>query len=126
MKANIAKELVRAGLKTAGQLSDPDYNKKNLGQLVFKVQDVIPMTEYTATVIYKKNDGKKFAVFFWWSLTRNQWFYIPPVDSHIHGLALFAKYKEQVEKENFQYNFDEGLNLFEMEFKEFDHRYPKE
>tara|TARA_Y100000592_G_scaffold8339_1_gene11760 strand:- start:32 stop:355 length:324 start_codon:yes stop_codon:yes gene_type:complete len=88
------------------------YSKKNragnFNNETFEVDKIIPMSDHTATVIFKKNTGKKAAFFFYYinAGISKGWKYFVPTDSHILGMTNFSYYKMQVENDNFKHNFN--------------------
>jgi hypothetical protein len=74
----------------------------------FKVKEIIPMSEHTASVIFKKNTGK-VACFFFYYINRGAskgWKYFVPTDAHILGMMNFNFYKLEVERLNYKHNFE--------------------
>ena len=65
----------------------------NFNNETFEIQEIIPTSDNTATIIYQKNTGLK------------QWRYFVPTDSHINGMTCFANQKIEVERHNYKYNF---------------------
>jgi|TARA_R100000353_G_scaffold53811_1_gene43069 hypothetical protein len=107
MKKDIAKELEEFALVIRDRYS----NKQRAGNFnneTFEMEEIIPMSDHTATVIFKKDTGKKAAFFFYYiNMGRSKgWKYFVPTDSHILGMANFSFYKMQVERENYKHNFN--------------------
>lgn len=77
----------------------------NFNNETFKVQEIIPTSDHTATVIYEKNTGKIAAFFFYYIPAFKKWNYYVPIDSHINGMSAFANQKIEVERHNYKHNF---------------------
>lgn len=77
-----------------------EYNHNNE---TFQVESIYPMSDNTATVIFKKNTGKRAAAFFY-HIRNKYWQYFFPKDDHILGMMTFNYYKQQIEDHNRQYN----------------------
>jgi hypothetical protein len=117
MQKTVAQELKNSARICAEHFSNPDRGFYQKGKAeFFEVFEIIPLSEYTATVVMKKDSGKKAVLFFYYIKSYGQdqagnpqgkWFYFFPSDSHILGMSSFKKYKDQVEVENFKYNFEE-------------------
>ena len=82
----------------------------NFNQEEFNVDAIIPTSDHTAVVRFKKNTGKIGLAFFYYIARGSSqgWKYFFPTDSHINGFRAFELEKYQVEKENFKYNFNEN------------------
>ncbi len=79
----------------------------NINNETFSVKEIIPTSDLTACVIFKKNTGKEAAFFFYY-IKRGMskgWKYFVPTDSHITGMRAFEFYKMQVEHHNYKENF---------------------
>ena len=104
MNKQVAKEL-----KIFTDVVCERYSKKdrtnNFNNETFKVQEIIPTSDHTATVIYEKNTGKRAAFFFYYIASFKKWNYYVPTDSHINGMSAFANQKIEVERHNYKYNF---------------------
>ena len=77
----------------------------NFNNETFEVQEIIPTSDHTATVIYEKNTGKRAAFFFYYIPAFKKWNYFVPTDSHINGMSAFANQKIEVERHNYKNNF---------------------
>lgn len=106
MRKEIAQELdayVQIIAKRYSQTNrEGNFNKES-----FELEEIIPMTDGTATVIYKKNTGKQAAFFFYY-ISRGVskgWNYFIPTDAHILGMINFNRYKLEVERYNYKHNF---------------------
>jgi hypothetical protein len=85
----------------------------NFNNETFEVDSIIPMTDATATVIFKKNTGKK-AAFFFYHVGRGSsagWKYFVPTDAHILGMHSFNHYKLEIERGNYSFNFESSKAL---------------
>ena len=104
MNKQVAKEL-----KIFTDVVCERYSKKdrtnNFNNETFEVQEIIPTSDHTATVIYEKNTGKRAAFFFYYIASFKKWNYFVPTDSHINGMSAFANQKIEVERHNYKYNF---------------------
>jgi len=104
MNKQVAKEL-----KVFTDVVCERYSKKdranNFNNETFKVQEIIPTSDHTATVIYEKNTSKRAAFFFYYIASFKKWNYYVPTDSHINGMSAFANQKIEVERHNYKYNF---------------------
>ena len=106
MNKNLAKEL-QIKVKSIADLYSNKQREGNYNKEDFIVKEIIPTSDHTATVIFKKNTGKQAAFFFYY-INRGMskgWKYFVPTDSHITGMRAFEFYKLQCERENFIYNF---------------------
>lgn len=106
MNKQLVKDLTQFAETVAQRFS---YNDRegNVSKEDFKVVEVIPMSDASATVIYEKNTGKQAAFFFYY-INRGKakgWKYFVPTDSHILGMAAFSHYKLEVERFNYKHNF---------------------
>ena len=77
----------------------------NFNNETFEVQEIIPTSDHTATIIYEKNTGKRAAFFFYYIPAFKKWHYFVPTDSHINGMTAFANQKIEVERHNYKHNF---------------------
>jgi hypothetical protein len=105
MNKEVAKELREFTDVVCLRYSQKD-RANNFNNETFKVQEIIPTSDHTATVIYEKNTGKRAAFFFYYIKGMNKWNYYVPTDSHINGMSAFANQKIEVERHNYKYNFD--------------------
>lgn len=102
MKKQDALELKSFAKEIARRYSIKD-REKNFNDETFEIFKIIPLSEMTAIVIFDKSSGKKAIAFFF--IKKDKWDYFFPTDSHIIGMMLFSKYKERIEKENWEINF---------------------
>jgi|TARA_R100000149_G_C5830854_1_gene106482 hypothetical protein len=106
MTKPIAKELKEFVDIVAQRFSRKD-REGNLNNEDFFVEDILPTSDHTAVVRFKKNSGKVGLAFFYY-IPRGMskgWKYFFPTDSHINGFRAFELEKYQVEKENYKHNF---------------------
>mgnify|MGYP003133193238 CR=1 FL=1 len=79
-----------------------NYNKED-----FKVYEVIPTSDHTAVVFFKKST-KKLGMGFFYYINRGYskgWKYFFPTDSHVVGMMACHYYKLEVERYNSTKNF---------------------
>tara|TARA_R100001510_G_scaffold57343_1_gene65095 strand:+ start:4269 stop:4592 length:324 start_codon:yes stop_codon:yes gene_type:complete len=79
----------------------------NQNNETFMVEEVIPISDDSAVVNFKKNTGK-LAVAFCYYINRGRskgWKYFFPTDSHLHGFYAFQFYKLEAERKNYEKNF---------------------
>ena len=106
MNKSIAQELDEYVQTIADRYAQKD-RAGNLNNETFELDEIIPMTDVTATVIFKKNTGKQAAFFFYY-INRGRskgWKYFVPTDAHILGMTAFNHYKLEVERNNYKHNF---------------------
>lgn len=106
MNKSIAQELDEYVQTIADRYSQKD-RAGNFNNETFQLDEIIPMTDVTATVIFKKNTGKQAAFFFYY-INRGRskgWKYFVPTDAHILGMTAFNHYKLEVERNNYKHNF---------------------
>lgn len=104
MNKQVAQELKLFTDEVCKRYSNPN-RKNNYNNETFFVQEIIPTSDHTATVIYEKNTGKRAAFFFYYIPALKKWNYYVPTDSHINGMSCFANQKIEVERYNYKYNF---------------------
>lgn len=107
MNKEIAKELKTAVDKTAYLFSKAD-REGNFNKETFEVEEIIPTSDHTVVVKFKKNTGKIGLAFFYYIVkgASKGWKYFFPTDSHITGMRAFELIKFEVERENFKFNFE--------------------
>ena len=107
MEKEIAKQLKQQALYTAEMFSNSN-RENNVANETFEINEIIPTSDQTAIVIYKKSPSNKLALcFFYYRKGRQSgWYNFFPTDSHIAGLKEIERYKYSVEKHNYKYNFD--------------------
>ena len=105
MRKELVKALKKRAIEVGGFFSKPD-REFNYGNETFKVHKIIPLSEFTAAVIYIKTPSmKKATMFFYWMRNNGgNWAYFFPSDSHILGMEMFGKLKAKVEVYNFDKN----------------------
>jgi len=105
MNKSIAKELKIAAEDVAKKFSILD-REQNFNNETFEVNEVIPMSDHTAAVYFKKNTGKIGVAFFYYipkGMSKG-WRYFFPTDSHLNGMGSFHFYKLQAERINYKKN----------------------
>lgn len=105
MKQQIADELTGAAHDAAVHFSSKD-REKNFNNEDFEVHEIVPLSEYTAAVVFLKNTGKKAVAFFYY--VKNSWRYFFPTDSHFLGMRYVERVKSEIERENFKVNMNGG------------------
>jgi hypothetical protein len=105
MKKDLVEKLVLKAGMIAADFSRPD-RQFNTNQEVFKVEKILPMSESTAAVFFRKEPTKKLAVAFlyWINGGNGYWQYFFPTDSHVLGMGKIARHLDEVEAENFLKN----------------------
>jgi hypothetical protein len=98
MNKLIAKELKQFAEVVCDRYSQKNRSK-NFNNETFNIQEIIPTSDHTATIIYEKNTGKRAAFFFYYIPAFKKWNYFVPTDSHINGMSCFANQKIEVEKQ---------------------------
>ena len=105
MNKTIALELQKFAEEIAERFSRKD-REGNYNNEDFKVKEIIPMSDHTAVINFKKTTGK-IGVAFCYYIARGKskgWKYFFPTDSHIIGFHSFLYYKLEAERNNFKYN----------------------
>ena len=104
MKKELVKKLIEKVQEVEKRFSNYD-REKNYNNETFTFESIRPMSDFTAAVIFKKNTGKKAVAFFYYVESgKGWWSYFFPKDSHILGMEMFGKMKQQIE----EYNFDKN------------------
>lgn len=106
MNKQIAQELQQTAEVVAKRFSNKE-REGNFNQEDFAIDKVIPTSDHTAIVRFRKSTGKIGLAFFYY-IPRGYsqgWRYFFPTDSHINGFRAFEYEKYQVEKENYEHNF---------------------
>ena len=83
----------------------------NINNETFSVDEIIPTSDDSAVVNFKKNTGK-LAVAFCYYINRGRskgWKYFFPTDAHTVGMNAFAFYKLEAERKNYKHNFKKDL-----------------
>lgn len=106
MNKTIAIELDKKTAEVAANFSRKN-REMNFNSEEFFVERIVPTSEHTATVIFKKTSNKKGLAFFYYipNGASKGWKYFFPTDSHIIGMRAFEFYKLLAEDENYQHNF---------------------
>jgi hypothetical protein len=106
MNKQIAKELNEHANTVAKRFSNTNRDG-NVNAETFWINEIISMSDHTATVVFEKSSGKFAAAFFYYIAKgySKGWKYFFPTDSHINGLASFHFFKLEVERKNFDKNF---------------------
>ena len=106
MNKQIAQELKTQAEIVAKRFSKSD-REGNVNEETFWVNEIISMSDHSATVVFEKSSGKLAAAFFYY-IARGYskgWKYFFPTDSHINGLSSFHFFKLEVERKNYDKNF---------------------
>lgn len=105
MNKGIALELKEKAEIVAKRYSKHD-REQNWNNESFEVHEIIPMSDHTACVYFKKNTGKIGAAFFYYIPNgySKGWKYFFPTDSHLNGMSAFHYYKLEVERANYSKN----------------------
>jgi len=106
MNKQIAKELNQFSKVIAKRFS---YNDRegNQNKESFIVDEVIPTSDHTAVINFRKSSGK-IGVAFCYYINRGAskgWKYFFPTDSHVNGFQAFLYYKLEAERKNYNKNF---------------------
>lgn len=101
MKRELKEQLKAYAEEVAGILSDPKRNKANTAEELFYTEGVVPLSEDTAGIVYRKEPSRlKVAVFVWYA--NGQWWRIVATDGHITGMLLFPAIKARAERANYE------------------------
>jgi hypothetical protein len=82
----------------------------NFNQETFEVDEIIPTSDHTAVVKFKKQPTGKIGIAFFYYIQKGMskgWKYFFPTDSHIAGMRGLELVKFEIERHNYQYNFVE-------------------
>ena len=105
MNKQIANELKDFAEDSARRFSHKE-REGNFNNETFEVQEVIPTSDHTAVINFKKTSGK-IGVAFCYYIARGYskgWKYFFPTDSHLNGFQAFLYYKLEAERKNYKYN----------------------
>ena len=105
MNKQIANELKDFAEDIARRFSHKE-REGNFNNETFEVQEVIPTSDHTAVINFKKTSGK-IGVAFCYYIARGYskgWKYFFPTDSHLNGFQAFLYYKLEAERKNYKYN----------------------
>ena len=97
-------KLRELGEQIAKNFSNPD-RERNYNNETFKVDSLIPLSESTALIMFKKSTGKLGLTFcYWLNMAGGQWKYFFPTYDHCAGFDLVKKELHKVEQFNFELN----------------------
>lgn len=106
MQKDIAKKLHDVAESVATVYSNP-HREGNGNKETFAVHRITPLSDRTASVVYKKSSGKLAAFFFYYRNGVSEgWYHFVPSDSHLVGMHLFGTHKANVEAYNYKHNFE--------------------
>lgn len=91
-------EIEKKAAEVAVKYSSP-ARECNKNQETFSVNEVIPLSETTAAVLFLKNTGKLGMAFFY-RIYGGYWQYFFPTDSHLLGMAQAGNIKAEAERHN--------------------------
>ena len=106
MNKQIAQELNKFSDVIAKRFSYTN-REGNVSNESFQVDEVIPTSDHTAVINFKKSSGK-IGVAFCYYITKGKsmgWKYFFPTDSHLNGFQAFLYYKLEAERRNYDKNF---------------------
>jgi hypothetical protein len=106
MKKDIAKKLSDRAEEVA-KIYSSKTRSQNFNQETFSVNKIIPLSEAAAVVIYEKNTGKRVLCLFLYIRPLDSWFNMFPTDSHLLAFDRVKQYKEEIERYNYGFNFEE-------------------
>lgn len=106
MNKQIAIELNEFAETIAKRFSRTD-REGNVNNESFSVDEVIPTSDHTAVINFKKSTGKIGVAFCYYipNGMSKGWKYFFPTDSHVNGFQAFLFYKLQAERQNYKHNF---------------------
>ena len=99
MNKSIAQSLGKAAQEVANNFSHKNREGNYKGE-TFKVHEIIPTSDQTAVVFFKKNT-RKLGMGFFYYINRGYskgWKYFFPTDSHVTGMMTTQFYKLEVER----------------------------
>lgn len=106
MNKELAKSLDKYAHEIAARYSITD-REQNFNKETFAVEEIIPTSDQTAVVFFKKSGGK-LGMGFFYHLSKGKdrgWHYFFPTDAHITGMSVAFFYKLEVERKNYLKNF---------------------
>ena len=104
MKKEFAISLYDYVQEVAKIFSNPDRDK-NYSNETFVFEQIRPLSDVTASVVFRKSSGKKAVAFFYYiNSGTGKWQYFFPSDSHILGMKDFGRLKQEIEEFNFDKN----------------------
>jgi hypothetical protein len=106
MQKQIAKELKTEAQRVAERFSNPNRDANPTAE-TFEVNEIIPLSDDSALVYFKKTTDKIGMAFFYYIKrgASKGWKYFFPTDSHIQGMGAVQFYKLEIERNNFKHNF---------------------
>ena len=106
MQKQIAEKLAEAIKRAEVFFSSPE-RAKNPNHETFKAKDLKPLSDFTAAIVFEKNTGKQAVAFFYYvDSNGGYWQYFFPKDSHILGMDMFGRIKQEIEEFNYPKNFE--------------------
>ena len=107
MNKQIAKELNVFSNVIAQRFSRTD-REGNVSKESFKVDEVIPTSDHTAVINFKKRSGKIGGACCYYIAKgmSKGWKYFFPTDSRLNGFQAFLYYKLEAERRNYDKNFN--------------------
>lgn len=109
MNKQIAIEL-KSAVDVVCQRFSRNDREMNFNQEVFEVDEIIPTSDQTAVVKFKKQPTGKIGIAFFYYIQKGMskgWKYFFPTDSHIAGIRALELVKFETERHNYQYNFED-------------------
>ena len=106
MNKNIAIEIKQQAEEESQRFSRKD-REGNYSKETFTIDTIIPLSDHSAVVNYKKDSGKIGCAFFYYipkGMSKG-WKYFFPTEPHIIGMQSFHLIKLQAEQDNYKYNF---------------------
>jgi hypothetical protein len=107
MNKQIAIELKEAVDVVCDRFSRKD-RQMNFNNETFSVDEIIPASDHCAIVKFKKMPTEKIGIAFFYYIPNGiskGWKYFFPTDSHIAGMKALEIIKFEVERKNYQFNF---------------------
>lgn len=104
MRKDIALSLHEKAQEIALHFSNSE-RKHNYSNESFLVERIVPLSEFTAGVVFSKSSGKQALAFcFWVNVNGGKWLYLFPKDSHLLGLNRLNSLMLEIEQNNFSLN----------------------
>lgn len=106
MKRELAIELRKEAKELAAFHSLPE-RKKMFTNEDWGLEQIYPLSDETAAVVFLKSGGKKAVAFYYLDgiTGKKRWKHFFPSDAHLLGMEAFSKYKFEIEHSNFGFNF---------------------
>lgn len=101
MKKQLVYEL-HAKAEQIAEIYSNHQRAKNYNNENFKVVDIVPQSETTATITFLKNTGKLALAFAFFK--NGCWDYFFPTESHIIGMLKLPEMLNRVDQYNFKRN----------------------